>query len=157
MDWQAIKTEYITTDTSYRKLSKKYGVSSQAICARSKAEGWIAARERHLNETLSKTVEKISNEKAKRAAKVLSVADKLLNKIDAAADAMVPSALNAKALRSLTASVKDLKDIMSIRSDLDEMEQKARIDNLRKAADKQDNNVSELEVVFLAGEEAWNE
>ena len=33
-DWQAIKTEYITTDTSYRKLAQKHGVSYQAICHR---------------------------------------------------------------------------------------------------------------------------
>ena len=26
-DWQAIKAEYITTDTSYRKLAKKYDVT----------------------------------------------------------------------------------------------------------------------------------
>ena len=31
-DWQAIKTEYITTDTSYRKLSQKYDIGYQAIC-----------------------------------------------------------------------------------------------------------------------------
>ena len=30
-DWQAIKTEYITTDTSYRKLAEKYGVSRVQI------------------------------------------------------------------------------------------------------------------------------
>ena len=30
-DWQAIKTEYITTDTSYRKLAQKYGVQASVI------------------------------------------------------------------------------------------------------------------------------
>ena len=30
-DWQAIKTEYITTDTSYRKLAQKYGISHVQI------------------------------------------------------------------------------------------------------------------------------
>ena len=43
-DWLKIKTEYITTDTSYRKLAEKYGVHYQTICSRSKAEGWVLLR-----------------------------------------------------------------------------------------------------------------
>ena len=30
-DWLKIKTEYITTDISYRKLAEKYGVSNTVI------------------------------------------------------------------------------------------------------------------------------
>ena len=156
-DWQAIKTEYITTDTSYRKLAQKHGVSYQAICHRSKDEGWIALREQHLNDTVSKTLDKISQQKANRAAKVQTVADKLLNKIDAIVDTMTPSTMNTKAIRALTAAVKDLKEIQSIKSDLDEQEQRARIANLQKAAQKEDTQADSIEVVFMAGEEAWNE
>ena len=77
-DWLKIKTEYITTDTSYRKLAEKYGVHYQTICARSKAEGWIQLREQYQNRTITKTVEQISNKTAKQAAKVGDLADKLL-------------------------------------------------------------------------------
>ena len=154
-DWQAIKTEYITTDTSYRKLAQKHGVSYQAICHRSKDEGWIALREQHLNDTVSKTLDKISQQKANRAAKVQTVADKLLGKIEAMVDSGKP--LDTKAIRALTAAVKDLKEIQSIRSDLDEQEQRARIANLQKLAQKEDTQADSIEVVFMAGEEAWNE
>ena len=41
VDWLALKTEYITTDTSYRKLAKKYGVTAQAIYYKGKAEEWV--------------------------------------------------------------------------------------------------------------------
>ena len=139
-DWQQIKTEYITTDTSYRKLAQKYGVSYQAICHRSKTEGWIALREQHMNKTISKTVEKISEKKANMAAKVHTVADKLLDKIDASVDLMVPGVMNTKSLRALTAAVKDLKDILMIRSELDEREQEARIEKLRADAQQRNND-----------------
>ena len=154
-DWQAIKTEYITTDTSYRKLSQKYGIGYQAICHRSQEEGWIAMREQHKNDTTTKTLEKISQQEANRAAKIHTVADKLLNKIESMVDSESP--LDTKAIRALTAAVKDLKEIQSVKSALDEQEQRARIANLQKAAQKEDTQADSIEVVFMAGEEAWNE
>lgn len=83
-DWQAIKTEYITTDTSYRKLAQKHGVSYQTICHRSKEEGWIAAREQHMNETVTKAIDKISSKKADKMARIDDLADKLLEKLEKA-------------------------------------------------------------------------
>ena len=154
-DWQAIKTEYITTDTSYRKLAQKYGVSYQTICHRSKEEGWIEQREQHKNKTFTKTLEKISQQEANRAAKIHSVADKLLRKIEAMVDSEEP--MSEKGIRALTAAVKDLKEIQSVRSDLDRQEQEARIANLRKAAEKDDDTADMIEVVFAAGPEEWNE
>lgn len=154
-DWQAIKTEYITTDTSYRKLAQKYGVNYQAICHRSKDEKWIEQREQYRNKTITKTVEKISQQEARRAAKIHSVADKLLRKIEAMVDSEKP--MSEKGIRALTAAVKDLKEIQSVRTDLDRQEQEARIANLRKQAEKDDDTADVIEVVFAAGPEEWNE
>ena len=153
-DWKAIKTEYITTDTSYRKLAQKYGVNYQAICHRSKDEGWIAQREQYRNTTITKTIEKISQQEATKAAKIHSVADKLLAKIEAMVEAEEP--LGTKGIRALTAAVKDLKEIQSVRSELDRQEQEARIANLRKQVDKDEDKTEEIEVVFVGGEEAWH-
>ena len=83
-DWQNIKTEYITTETSYRKLAQKYGVSYQAICRRSKDEAWIDKREQHMNKTVSKAVDKISTKKADKMARIDDLADKLLEKLEQA-------------------------------------------------------------------------
>ena len=83
-DWQAIKTEYITTDTSYRKLAQKHGVSYQAICHRSKEEGWIADREQHTNKTVSKAIDKISSKKVDKMARIDKLTDKLLDKLEQA-------------------------------------------------------------------------
>ena len=153
-DWQAIKTEYITTQTSYRKLAQKYGVSHVQIGNVGKEEKWVELRRQHLDSTFAKTVEKISQQEANRAAKIHSVADKLLLKIEALVDRpeMVP-----KDVRSLVAAVKDLKEIQGVKSTLDEQEQKARIANLQKQAEKDDDTADVIEVVFAAGPEEWNE
>ena len=154
-DWQAIKTEYITTDTSYRKLAQKYGVSTTQICNVGRDEKWVEQREQFLNKTTAKTLEKISQQEANRAARIHTVADKLLNKIEAMVDSERP--LDTKGIRALTAAVKDLKEIHRVKSALDEQEQRARIANLQKQANKEDTQADSIEVVFLAGEEAWNE
>ena len=154
-DWQAIKTEYITTDTSYRKLAQKYDVHYKVISDRGKKDGWVELRSQHRAKTLTDTLDKISEKESERAARIYSVADKLLNKIEAMVEA--PGPLTEKGIRALTAAVKDLKEIQGVKSDLDTKEQEARIANLRRQADKENDAVNELEVVFDAGEEVWNE
>ena len=144
-DWQAIKTEYITTETSYRKLAQKYGVSTTQICNVGRDEKWVEQREQYLNNTTAKTIEKISQQEANRAAKIHTVADKLLLKIEALADrpGMMP-----KDVRSLVAAVKDLKEIQGVKSDLDEQEQKARIAHLQKQADSDNGSKEPIRVII---------
>lgn len=149
-DWQAIKTEYITTDTSYRKLAQKHGVNYQAICHRSKEEGWIEQREQYRNDTITKTLDKISQQEANRAAKIHSVADKLLQKIEAIVES--GELLDTKGIRALTAAVKDLKEIQSVRSELDKKEQEARIANLRKQAENDNNQAPEAVTVIMGAD-----
>ena len=138
-DWQAIKTEYITTDTSYRKLAEKYGVSRVQIGNVGKEEKWVELRRQHLDRTVTKTVAAVESAQVNRAKKMQTVADKLLNRIEAMVDSGKP--MDTKAIRALTAAVRDLKEIQSIKSELDEQEQRARIANLNKQAnpDKQDS------------------
>ena len=146
VDWQSMKTEYITTETSYRKLSKKYGIGYQSICQRSQEEGWIAQREQYRNETTTKIIDAISDQEVDRATKLYNVADKLLDKVEAMVDKINP--YDAKALRSITAALKDLKEIKGIKSTLDEREQEARIANLRKHADKDDSKNEDIQITF---------
>lgn len=175
-DWLKIKTEYITTDTSYRKLAEKYGVHYQTICARSKAEGWILLREQYQNRTITKTVEQISNKTAKQAAaKVGDLADKLLVKLEKAIDELdlqvtthkiktergsteettefrvaVPGGVVDRAgLRQLTGALKDLKIIKDEISDLERREREARIEALRRSNLLGDEDDDETGVVLL--------
>ena len=146
-DWQAIKTEYITTDTSYRKLAEKYGVSRVQIGNVGKEENWVELRRQHLDSIVTKTVAAVEDAQVERAKKIQTVADNLLLKIEALANCpgMMP-----KDVRSLVAAVKDLKEIQGVKSDLDEQEQKARIANLRKQAE-QDDSGSDAPTLLVEG------
>lgn len=86
MDWNAIKTEYITTDTSYRKLAIKYDVSYTAIGNKSRQEGWVEQRNQFLNKTVSKSINSISNKTADRLTRIFDVSDKLLDKLERAVE-----------------------------------------------------------------------
>ena len=140
-DWNAIRQEYITDESSsYRKLAQKYGISYTAIGDKARKEGWADQRSQYLNKTLSKSINAIGKAQAKRAERVVSVADKLLTKIEAAIDEYGVEALiaNSQALKHITGALKDIKDIQMIKSDGDLREQEARIANLRRQAEKDD-------------------
>ncbi len=185
-DWQAIKTEYITTDTSYRKLALIHGVHYQAICQRSKAEGWIAQREQYRNDTITKAVDKISNKKADKMARIDDLADKLLVKLEQAITELdlqlykhtdktktieynndrrpdkptkeiiheeeklleAKSIIDRQGLKQIASALKDIKEVKMLRSELDRQEQEARIANLRRQADKDDDNKEPIQVII---------
>ena len=156
MDWNAIREEYITDESSsYRKLAQKYGVGLNKLSKRAKDEDWIGQREQLRDKTMTKTLEKISERQAKRAAGFIAMTDTLAEKLSAALASVDPK--DTQALRRIAASLRDLAEMQGLKSDLDKQEQEARIANLRKQADKEDDTVNELEVVFMAGPEEWNE
>lgn len=84
MDWNKIKTEYVTSDTSYRLLAEKYGVSRVQIGNVGKKEGWVELRRQHLDSVLTKGLEKETEKAANRLARVNDLTDRLLDKIERA-------------------------------------------------------------------------
>lgn len=44
IDWEAIKTEYLTTDTSYRKLANKYRINPSYLAKKAKSEEWVSQK-----------------------------------------------------------------------------------------------------------------
>ena len=139
-DWQAIKTEYITTDTSYRKLAQKYGVNYTTICQRSKAEKWIEQREQHQNKTLTKTVNAIGNKQAEQTAKLFGVSDLLLDKVKRLLEENEELLVDTSAMKDVSVVLKNLKDLLMIKSDADLREQEARIEKLRADAQQRNND-----------------
>lgn len=183
-DWKKIKTEYITTDTSYRKLAQKYGVHYKVISERGKAEKWVELRAQHRDKTLTKAVERISDRQADQMARIHGLADQLLDKVEQAIaeldraiivrktkvetndgeettevrEAVVGGIVDRAGLKQIASALKDIKEVKMLPSDLDRQEQEARIANLRKHAEKDDDDTADvIEVVFAAGPEEWNE
>ena len=182
-DWKKIKIEYITTYTSYRKLAQKYGIHYKVISDRGKAEGWVELRSQHRANTLTKTMEKVSEKQSDKMARIDDLADKLLVKLEQAIteldrhiivhknkvetedgeetteyrEAVAGGVVDRQGLKQIASALRDIKEVKMLRSELDKQEQEARIANLRRQSDKDENDSSMIEVVFAAGPEEWNE
>ena len=154
-DWQKIKTEYITTDTSYRKLAQKHGVHYKVISERGKAEGWVTLRSQHQDKTLTKSLERICEAKVDRAARLNSVAELLLEKVESLLESDDKIAFDTQGLKHISGVLKDIKEIQMIRSDADMREQEARIANLRKQAEKEDDQVRDVTITIEGGDPSW--
>lgn len=153
-DWQKIKTEYITTDTSYRKLAQKYGVGYSVIGERARLDGWVEQREQFRNKTLTKTVDAISTKQVDRAANLISVADKLLAKVNSLLEMDAEVLGDTQSMKHISGVLKDIKEVQMIRSDADMREQEARIANLRKQAEKEEVN-RDVTITIAGGDPLW--
>ncbi len=163
--WEEIKTEYITTQTSYKKLAEKYGVSPGTVADRGRFERWGEERRKYLQKTVQKSLDKIGDQQAENLVRVDALADQLLDKLGQAIDELDMTVVrhkekekteeketlieyeefkpggvvDRKALRQLAASLKDLKQIKAIQSELDKLEQEARIESLRRRMEQEDD------------------
>lgn len=152
-DWQSIKTEYITTDTSYRKLAQKYGVNTTNIAKRASSEGWVEQRKQNANKTLSKTLDAISAKQAERTAKLIGVSDLLLDKVKSRLEADEEHLMDTSTMKDMSVILKNLKDVQMIRSEADMREQEERIKKLRReAAPEKATDVPKLVVEGLPEE-----
>ena len=147
MDWSAIKTEYITDEsTSYRKLAEKYGIPLGTIFKRAKRENWLGLRQQSQDKMVAKTVEKIENAQVSRLTRIHAITDKALDKLEYALDNLDP--LDTQGYRQIIASIKDIKEIQMLKSASDLREQEARIRNLERQAEADDKVDSEITVVI---------
>ena len=134
--WNAMRTEYISSDnSSYRQLEKNYGVSFNKIRKRSLEEDWQGKREEFKTNRANKSLDLVAEYQASECAKAFKVASKLLEKIEKAVDAIEDA--DTGAIKQLTGAIKDLKEIGVFRSDMDRLEQQARINKLRKDAEEE--------------------
>ena len=152
-DWKKIKAEYITTDTSYRKLAQKYGLAESTIYARGGKEHWVEQKERHQSKTVAKTLDALSNREVDRAARLMTVADKLLKKVEQAVDDDHP--MSANAIKNLSDALKNIRETQMIRSEADMREQEARIRNLEKQAQVKETD-KEIKVTIVGDLEAYS-
>lgn len=155
VDWLAVKTEYVTTATSYRELARKYGVSRKTIADRGKAGNWVRERGQYRDESTSKMKAAAAQGQAERAERFVSAADKLLGKIEEIVGSDNEQPLAPKDIRALTAAMGDLKGIMGIQSNADAREQEARIANLERQARADVEKDPEITVRLTGGLESY--
>ena len=153
-DWEKIRIEYVTNaDTSYRKLADKYGIDQATISRRAKKEDWVSKRQHHLSETQAKILTADTEKKVDRAARLMTVADKLLEKVEQWVEMGDP--VSATSIKYLSDAIKNIKEVQMIRTAEDIEEQKARIAKLQKEAEKEENKDSTIVIQFAEGSEEY--
>lgn len=137
MDWKKLRAEYIAGGTSYRKLAEKYDVSFHTLRKQAAKENWKALKDETTSKTVTKIIEIESDKQAERMKRLLTVSDKLLLAVEDAVNKFQAEELllDRTALKSLSGTIKDIKDIQSLKTSLDIEEQKARIAILKKQAE----------------------
>ena len=145
-DWKKIEAEYITTDTSYRKLADKYGVDQATIARRAKKDDWVSKRQHHADKTQAKLLAADTQKKVDRVGRLMTVADKLLKKVELAVDQEGP--ISAGAIKNLSDALKNIRETQMIRSEQDIREQEARIAKLQKEAQKQEGEKSSITITL---------
>ena len=157
MDWKKIKIEYIQGNTSYRKLAEKYDVPFGTLRKVAAKEGWRELRDKTRQKADTKIVETEANKQAERMSRLLSVTDKLLEAVEKAVEGFIVEELmlDKSALKSLSGAIKDIKEIQGIKSAIDIREQEARIANLQKQAQAEDNKPDEITITIEGGDSSW--
>ena len=133
--WRKIKTEYITSDKSLHRIAIDNEIRYDTIRLRSKKEDWEKLRERHRERTVQKTVEKIERQKVEQVEELRSTASAILAKAN---ELIGSETISPQSLKSLSSVLRDVKEILDIRSDADLREQEARILKLQKDAAGED-------------------
>lgn len=125
-DWNAIKKEYISSDTTYEKLAKKYGVSFSTLEKTARREKWRELKRKASERTANNVVKSVS----KRNAKLDNTIDKLIDKAAELADIVG----DAQSIKQLASALNDLAKLKGYKSEADIREQEARIDALKARA-----------------------
>ena len=157
MDWKKLKAEYVAGGTSYRKLAEKYKVSYNTLAKVAAKENWGSLKQETAEKITTKIIEIESDKQAERMKRLLTVSDKLLLAVEDAVNKFQAEELllDRTALKSLSGTIKDIKDIQSLKTSLDIEEQKARIAILKKQAES-DNVDAEVKVTFEGDFESYS-
>ena len=156
MDFSKLKKEYLKGNTSYRKLAEKYNVPFGTLRKVAAKEKWTELRDKTRAKTDTKIVESISEEEANRAKRLLTVSDRLLERIEGMVEELTTGEvlLDRTTLKQITGALKDIKDIQGIKNSIDIEEQRARIAKLKKEAEEEEK-LTEVEVIIEGGEDDW--
>lgn len=164
-NWDELRIEYISTKTSYRKLSEKYGISRRAVENRATAENWREMREQHQKKIFSKKLKKAEQLTADKEVKEISMlkksANKLVQLVDNKIDAAMTgsSEINSRAIKELVSSVKDLtaviRDIYEIPTEQDRLSMEAI--KARMKAEKHEEQRIEIQFTEKPEDEGWHE
>lgn len=156
MNWGKIKKEYIAGKGTYRELAEKHGVSLAGLSKRAKAENWVELKRQAYDKSTTNTVRDVADANGRVQTRMQDAAEALIGKTIAGIQAVQPK--DAKMLKAYSGVLRDLKEVLNLRTDLDMKEQEARIAKLRLEAEReQEDRNREIVVTYGGGAEPWGE
>lgn len=157
-DWNAIKTEYITTSISYRKLCEKYNVSFTTLVKRAGKEKWVEARQKHNNKIVANSVKKSESKAVDYKKTLYEIAYKVARQLNDMTEQNSIFDLAAMGIKpkDITGAIKDLEDALHVKSEADLLEQQVRIAKLRKETEENKES-KDIRVVISSELEDYSE
>ena len=151
-DWHTIKTEYITTSISYRKLCEKHNIPFNTLQCRAKKEKWVEERNKHQDRVVAKSIQKSESKAIDYKKTLYEIAYKVARQLNDMTEQNTIFDLAAMGIKpkDITGAIKDLEDALHVKSEVDLREQEARIEKLRK--ETEDNNESKDIHVVISSE-----
>lgn len=134
LDWEAIKTEYVTTDLSQRDIINKYKIDQKLVAKHSKNDGWVQARKDYQERVRAKAQAKLCDKEANELAKVLGSSLAIRDRIYEAmndpqqfnrylvtkgskggefhTEEVIKDKVDTKAIREMTQALKAIEDLI---------------------------------------------
>jgi len=184
IDWESIKSEYVTTNISQKKLAEKYGVSKNAVQYRCAVDRWGDQRRQHRDRVMEKTSQRLSDAAAERMVQLMGGTDKMLTAtlqaledpeqfyrylVKEKADGEtytkeeVFRKADTKAMKDFTVLLEKLtgltRDLYGLPTREQELRRELAEEKLALEKKKLADGFGEqqrIEVVFAAGEDEWN-
>lgn len=82
MDWQEIKTAYITGDKTTRELAKEYGASVSVLQQRCAREGWVKLRKKHRSRVVANACARAGAKQSRKLASIITTVDRLAKRLE---------------------------------------------------------------------------
>lgn len=158
MNWEKIKTEYVTTDISLRSLAKKHKLTYSNLSKKCVKEKWVEARSQHRDKIASQIESKAVQKAVNYKDALYSLAFKVASQLGELTDKYSIEELTAMGIkpREITGAVRDIGDMLHIKSEADLREQEARIKKLQKEAEQHEES-KDIVVTIKGGIEDYAE
>lgn len=166
MDWNRVRREYVSGSKSLRTLADEYSCSQSTLRKRAANEKWTEQRNDYRAKVEQKYMDMSVEQEVKRVERLHRLADDLMDKLDQAIKELNEMctveqedgeykvvrvsgvAVDRAGAKQIAASLKDVRDLLNVRDDLDRQEQQARIEHLKSQSDSVASGVPEVQVVL---------
>ena len=148
-EWRKIRMEYVKGKTTFAKLAEKYQLTAGHIRKRASLEGWSKKKRDLDTKTEQKTIERVSDARARELERLAGISEQVDDFLDAAVAAIGQVPLKKydemRGIESLTKAiqiaVQTKRDLYNIpneadRAKIESLREKARLDRQRYEDEK---------------------